>query len=50
MLLQLQVGQFDERNVQLSSSVDLVCFAQLKIISGLHLILCNTEASKLDSF
>lgn len=32
MLVWLQAGQSDGRNVKLSS-VDLVCFAQLKIIS-----------------
>lgn len=35
-LVWLYAGWFDGRNVKFSS-VDLVCFAQLKIISGLHL-------------
>lgn len=37
MLIWLYAGWSDGRKVKFSSSVDLVCFAQLKIISGLHL-------------
>lgn len=37
MLVWLYAGWSDGRNVKFSSSLELVCFAQLKRISGLHL-------------
>lgn len=37
MLVWLYAGRSDGRNLKFSSSLDLVCFAQLKIISCLHL-------------
>lgn len=50
MLVWLYAGWSDGRNFKFSSSLDLVCFAQLKIISCLHLCISWLHYVTLELF